>query len=244
MRDCGDGRHVRHRPDQVGGRRDGDEPGPVTDHGRDSCGVELSGCRIELGPADRRADRLGSQHPRSDVRVVVEAADHHLVPRAPVLRKGPRHLEGQRRHAPPEDHPRRVRAQQVTDRRPGLEHRSVGVAFRLGHLTPGRHGGGELTADRVGHRLRGLGAARSVEVRCPALQRGELGPEGLDVERGGGTRAGTRSAAYLALCHHRARGDAAHHPDPTFPGEAWHAGARRTRDRTVVGRDGGRSQRA
>ena len=67
-------------------------------------------------------------HPRPDVGVVVQPGDHHLVAGRPRARQRPGQVVGQGGHAPAEDHPARVGADEVGHRRPGLEHDLVGAA--------------------------------------------------------------------------------------------------------------------
>jgi hypothetical protein len=56
----------------VPSRLDADDPGEGGD-------VQLGGGRVELRPAHGGAGPLGGQHPRPDVRVVVQPGHHDLV---------------------------------------------------------------------------------------------------------------------------------------------------------------------
>jgi hypothetical protein len=111
----------RPRADQVRGAGDGDQPGAGGQHLRDVVGGELAGGRVERRPAHRRTYRLGGEHPRTDVRVVVQPGDHHLVARAPARRQGAGQVEGELGGAAPEDDAPRVRTQQIGDRRTSPE---------------------------------------------------------------------------------------------------------------------------
>lgn len=128
----------------------------------------------------------GGQHPRRDVRVVIEPADNDLVVRPPVRSQGPAEGERQRRHVRAEgDRLRIVRADQVRDRLPPRLQRRVCFAAGVERCPTVRVVVGQIVGDGIDDRLRHLAAGRSIEVGdrvavvCPR-QGGEGGSQLVD----------------------------------------------------------------
>ena len=167
--------------DQVGRPRDGHQPGPLGEHLGDVSGGELAGGRVERRPPHRRAGGLRGEDPRTDVGVVVEPGDHHLVAGAPPVREGARQVEGERGGAAPEDDAARVGAEQVGERGAGALDDVLGPPFGRGGRTAVRDRGGQRLDDRAPDGLGHLRAARAVEVRRPRAQRREVRADRGDV---------------------------------------------------------------
>ena len=149
--------------------------------------VELAGRGVEVDPADGGPDRLGGQHPRAHVGVVVEPGDDDLVARAPALGQGAGEVHGQLGHRPSEDDPGRVGGEQVADGRPGRDDGCLGVALGGRRVAAVGQGRDQHVVHRLGHDVGRLRAARPVEVgragAGPLLQLREVGSHPGDVVR-------------------------------------------------------------
>ena len=147
-------------------------------------GAQLARGRVEVGPAHGRAGGLGGEHPRADVRVVVEAADDDLVARPPVLGERAGEVEGQLGGGPAEDDAGRVDREQVAHRGTGLDDDAVGAPLGRRHRAAVRDGRGQGLDDRRGDDVGHLGPAGPVEVRRALAQGGEVPPDPVDVVAG------------------------------------------------------------
>ena len=81
----------------------------------------------DVHPADGGAGVLGRQDPRTDVRVVVERGDDHLVARAERAAERAREVQQQRRRVRPEDDLARVGARDVGCRPARVRDQRVGL---------------------------------------------------------------------------------------------------------------------
>ena len=91
-----------------------------------------------------RADGFGRDHPGTDVRVVVQPRDDHLVARSPLLGHGARQVEGQLRHAAAEHDPAGIGAQQV-GREQNARRRTASSAFRSAAVSEPRFASGPVS---------------------------------------------------------------------------------------------------
>ena len=145
--------------------------------------VQLGGRGVEVHPADDGAGVGRRDHPRSDVGVVIEARHDDFVAGAPLRRQRPGQIEGERGHAPPEDHLVRVGVEQVGKSSTALHHDLFGVARSDGGVAAVRQRSKQRAADGVGDGSGRLGSARSVEVRRAVVESGEARADRVDVER-------------------------------------------------------------
>ena len=115
-----------------------------------------------------RRPRLGGQHPRPDVGVVVQPGDHDLVARAATLGQRAREVVGQLGHAAAEDDAAGIGAEQVGHRR-AARAITIASALRSAPVTWPRLAIGDVSAsrDRVGDGVRDLRAAGAVEEGRP-----------------------------------------------------------------------------
>jgi hypothetical protein len=88
----------------------------------------------------------------------------------------------QRRHAPPEHDAGRIGAEEVGQRRASIAHDVVGVELRGRDVAAIRQRADQCAVHRVRHNVWRLSPARSVEVRCAAVESGEPGAHRGDVE--------------------------------------------------------------
>ena len=187
MGQLGDRPDIHQRPDRVRGDTGGDETDPVVEQARDLPRVELAGGRIEMGDANLDPGFFGRPHPRSEVGVVVETGDDDGVATAPGSGQRPAHSEGDAGHVLTEGDLARIGVEEVGHRQPSLPGRLVGVMRCPETTAEVAHAVFEDPAHRVDHRLRGLGAARPVEIGhdltvLAPLESREPGPHRLDIE--------------------------------------------------------------
>jgi hypothetical protein len=178
VREVGDLPDRRHRPDRVAGRGHRHQTGTRTDQIPVLSHRQLAGGQVDIRPAHG----CPGLHPRPDVGVVVEPGQHHLVALTPASRQRAGHQVGQRGGARAEDHPGRIAADQIRDRRAGRADDLAGPAGGLVRGAPVRHRGAHRPRDRGDHRLGGLGAAGPVEVHEPLGEGGVAGPHARDIE--------------------------------------------------------------
>jgi hypothetical protein len=181
MNPRGDLRDRRPGADQVRRTRDGDQPRPLGEHLGDVVGGELAGRRVERRPAHGRTGGLGGDHPRPDVRVVVEAGDDDLVAVPPAGGQRAGDVEGELGGAAAEDDPARIGAEEVGQGLPGVADDVVGQPFRGGDPAAVGDRRGERRGDRPSDGLGHLGAAGAVEVGGARPQRREVRPDRGDV---------------------------------------------------------------
>ena len=147
-----------------------------------SAARELTGVRIEVGPANRRFGRGGRLDPRPYVRVMVEPGDDDLVAGRPGLGECPRKVVGQLGHAAPEDDAAWISGEQVSHRGARTPDDVVGAALGCSDPAAVGDGRGQRLGDGVGHDLRHLRAAGPVEVGRALGQCGELLADRLNVK--------------------------------------------------------------
>ena len=159
------GPHVVDGADGVGGGADGQELRARAEGAMEVVFVEAAFGGKEADALHRDAAIALEGAPGIHVRVMVELGHHDLVARSPVAAEGAREVEGERRHVGAKYDLGGGGAQVVghglagrQDRRVGLVARGV-VPVGVGVVME------EIVRHRVHHRLRYLGAARSVEVR-------------------------------------------------------------------------------
>ena len=186
----GDRRDVGSGADQVGRGGDRHQPGAVGEDRRHLLHVELAGLGVEVRPAHGRPRPLGRDRPGADVGIVVEPAHHDLVVRPPALGECPCQVHRQLGHRPAEHDPVRGDLQEVGDGGPPLGQGEGCVALGRRHGVVVGQGRGQRVVDGLGDDVRGLHAARTVEVRgtetLPLAQLREVGAHARDVVRRAG----------------------------------------------------------
>ncbi|ESU50726.1 hypothetical protein P376_1298 [Streptomyces sp. HCCB10043] len=185
--ESGDRRDVGPGADQIGRAGHRDQPGAAGELRADGLRGQFTGRRVEVGPPHHRPHPLGRLHPRADVGIVVEPADHHLVPRLPRPGQGAREVVRELGGAPAEDDPARIRAQQIRHRPPEFPDDLLRVDLAGQSGAPVGQRTAHRLADRGDDGGRGLGAAGAVEVRRAGAQGGELCAHRADVVRQGGS---------------------------------------------------------
>ena len=170
--------------DRVGGDREGDDARPVAELRGEAVVVERE-VVVHVDLAHDDAEVLLQREPRRDVAVVVELRHEHLVARLQLAGERPGEQEVERGHALAERH----LVAGAAEERAGL---LVGEIDERRRAARGLVRGAdvrvvvaEVAGDRVDHLVGALRPAGAVEEREPALQGGEAGTNGGDVEQRG-----------------------------------------------------------
>ncbi len=182
MDQIGDRDQVGPGAEQVRRAGQRDETGPGSELVRDVGRGELGGVGVEVDEPHACAGPLGRDDPRTDVRVVIEAAHHHLVARPPSGRQRAGQFEGQRGHAAAEHDALGPGAEQVGHRGPGGVDGVLGPLLGGGDAAPVGDRGHQRGVDGVGHHVRRLRPAGPVEVRRARGEGGEVSTDRGDVE--------------------------------------------------------------
>jgi hypothetical protein len=171
---------VGDRTDRVGGPGERDHLGARPELAFKVPEVQ-GGVVVQLDVPDHQVPVVRDLQPGRDARVVVKAGDEDLVTRAECARGGPGQREVERGHVRPEDHLAGLAAEEpgrfalgLLEDLPHAEARGVAGA-QVGAGLP------ERDRDRVAHLVGHLRAARGVEEGETPLQRGEAGPDRVDV---------------------------------------------------------------
>ncbi len=183
VRTGGNGSHVGHRADQIGCGRDRDQARARAQLFLDAAHRQFGGRGIEVRPPDDRACAGCGDRPRPDVGVVVQPRHDDLIARAPLGGQCPRQIEGERGHAPPEDHLVGIGVEQIADRAPALHDDLFGVACRGRGVSAVRQRPEQRVADGVCDRSGCLRAPGPVEVGGAVIERRKLLADHVDVER-------------------------------------------------------------
>ena len=178
----GDRPHVGHRADQIGCGCDRDEAGTRAQLGLDVLHGQFGSRGVEVHPPHDGARRGGSNHPRPDVGVVIQACHDDLVAGAPLRGQRPRQIKGERGHAPPEDHLVGIRVEQIAERKTALHDDFLGIACRGGGRSTIRQRAQHRVADGVGDDGGRLRPAGPVEVGGAVPECREALTDRLDVE--------------------------------------------------------------
>ena len=171
---------VGDRADRVGGPGERDHLGPRPELAFQVAEVQ-GRVVVQLDVPHHQIAVVRDLQPGRDAGVVVEARDQDLVARAERAGRGPGQREVERGHVGPEDHLAGLAAQEPGRLALGLledlpDPEAGGVArAQVGAGLP------ERQRHRVAHLVGDLGAARGVEERETLPQRGEAGPDRVDV---------------------------------------------------------------
>ena len=131
------------------------------------------------------AEVVGELEPRRDVRVVVECGDDDLVALTQRPRERTAQQEVERGHALPECGLVRVATEECRRFLVSDVDELGRPTARLVRRADVRVVLAQVARDRVDDLVRTLRPARAVEEREPAVERGETGADGGDIERGG-----------------------------------------------------------
>jgi hypothetical protein len=139
---------------------------------------------VHRGEADDDADVLGEREPRRHVRVVVEPRADDLVSLAEVPAERAAEEEVERGHALAERDFVRVAGEEAARGGPSALDQLHRADARLVGGSDVRVVLAQVARDRVDHLVRALRSAGAVEERQPAVEGGEAGSDGRDVEQG------------------------------------------------------------
>ena len=188
LRSCHEVGGRRDRPDGVGGERERDQLRARRQSGLEGLDVDRDVFIADVHPP-HGGTRVGrGQHPRADVRVVVQPGHDHLVLRTERLREGTRDMEQQRRRVRTEDDLVRVGAGEVGRGPPRVRDDPVRLLARRERPVRVAHPSSVVARDRLDHVVRHLGAAGGIdEHHGPAVvaetgESGEAGTDGVEVE--------------------------------------------------------------
>ena len=113
---------------------------------------------------------------------MIESTEDDLVTLSPRLGEVPREVVGELRGAPAVDDPAGGHVEQIGVGGTESLHSVLGVELGLSESAAIRQGLGERRRDGVGNRCRGLRSGRAVKEGEAGSERGEVCPEGSEIE--------------------------------------------------------------
>jgi hypothetical protein len=182
VRELDDPRDVRLRPDGVRRDREGDHARPLRELRLEVAEVERE-VVVHAREADDDAEILGERQPRRHVRVVVEPRAEDLVAHAQVAAERTGEQEVERGHALPEGDLVRMAGEEAAGRGPRVLDQLHRPDARLVRRADVRVVLAQVARDRVDHLVRALRPAGAVEEGQLAVERGEAGADGVDVQQ-------------------------------------------------------------
>ena len=183
VRQLDDAVRVGQRARGVRGEWEGDDPRPLGELPLEVVEVERR-VVADVDEADRQVEIVGELEPGRDVCVVIEPRHEDLVAGRERSADRAGEHEVERRHVLAEDRLVGLATQEVGGREPGLGEQGVAAPAATEAAAEVRVRLAQVGRDGVDHRVGALRAAGPVEERGRSPQRGEVGADGLDVERG------------------------------------------------------------
>jgi hypothetical protein len=178
----------RDRPDGVRCQREGKQSGAFGERLLERRKIESGITRVDVDPADGGSCIRRRQRPRSDVRIVVQSSEDHLVAGPERLPERTGEMEEQRGRIRAEDDLIRSDAQEVGGRAPCVGDHGIGLLARGEGAVGVAQASAVVSRDRVDHRIWHLGPAWCVHedhratVWARAGERGEPFTDAFDVE--------------------------------------------------------------